>query len=71
MSIYPTPRPTRTGIDALRRLAQTACTLLARYNTIIKAILPADRHVYVDALNQACQDFLENVPDPGKPNRPS
>lgn len=56
--------PYRTGLTTIRLLLRKICDLLTTYDQVIKSVLPAPQHVYVDALKQACEDFLENTTNP-------
>lgn len=56
--------PKRTGVPTLLVLARNTCRLLALFTPTIKAHLEVSRHVYVDALNQACADFVDNIDHP-------
>lgn len=56
--------PYRTGLTTIRLFTQKICTLIVRYDRVIKTILPPDQHVYVDALNKACSDFIEFTDNP-------
>lgn len=56
--------PYRTGITSLKKLAKKTCKLLTLFIPLIKANIPPAQHVYVDALNQACADFVQFVDNP-------
>ena len=51
----------RTGLRTLHALIKKACQLFADYGFILYQIVPADKHVYLNALSQACTDFVVNV----------
>jgi len=56
--------PRKRGLPTIHALLKTICRLLTTYMVVIKAILPPEQHVYVDALEQACNDFVLNVSNP-------
>ena len=56
--------PYRTGLTTIRFLLEKVCKLLVTYDRVIKEVLPAPQHVYVDALLQACRDFIDNTDNP-------
>lgn len=56
--------PYRTGLTSIRLFLTQVCRLLTQYNTVIKGVLPPEQHVYVDALLQACNDFMEFTTNP-------
>lgn len=56
--------PYRTGITTVKRLLRKICEILITYNDVIKRVTPADKHVYIDALMKACEDFIIEVPNP-------
>lgn len=56
--------PYRTGVPSILKSAQLICRLLAAFTPIIKEFLAEEKHIYVDALNVACQEFVDNVPPP-------
>lgn len=56
--------PFRTGVPTLLRLAQIMCSILATFTPVIKAHLDSAKHIYVDALNAACSDFVSNIEHP-------
>lgn len=51
----------KLGIRAIHKLAKKLCLLFATFTPVAKAIIPQDKHVYWDALNQACSDFVLNI----------
>jgi len=61
--------PRRTGADTFRKLLFAVCGLLAVWGPTMKQFLPEDRHVYIDAVNQACSDALANIPNPNQNGR--
>jgi predicted HD phosphohydrolase len=63
MAIY-TRVPRKRGLPAIHQLIKTVCRLMTKYMVVIKAILPEAQHVYVDALEQACNDFTQFVGNP-------
>lgn len=56
--------PYRTGLTTIRLLLSRVCRLLVTYEQTIYAVLPPEQHVYIQALNQACNDFLLNTDNP-------
>lgn len=56
--------PYRTGITTVKKLLRKICDILITYNTVIKSVTPANKHIYIDALMQACEDFITEVPNP-------
>lgn len=56
--------PRKRGLPAIHRLLRKMCQLLLDFKPIILAILPEEQHVYVNALEQACNDFVLNVSNP-------
>lgn len=56
--------PYRTGIPTIRLLLEKVCSLITKYRQVIYAVVPPEKHIYVDAVMKACEDFLENVPHP-------
>jgi hypothetical protein len=56
--------PYRTGIPTIKLLLERVCSLLVRYEDVIKLITPTEKYVYVEAIMQACKDFILNVPNP-------
>lgn len=51
----------RTGLRTLHRLLRHVCRLFATFSIPLYAVVPADKHVYLDAVRQACDDFVLNV----------
>jgi len=56
--------PYRTGLPSIRRFLKIVCNLVAKYDTVIRDVLPPAQHVYLDALETACNDFLQNTDNP-------
>lgn len=56
--------PFRTGVPTVLQAARIICRILAVFTPVIKEFLDSDKHVYVDALNVACSEFVDNVPPP-------
>jgi len=56
--------PYRTGITTIKLLLEKVCSLLVKYEEIINLVVPPAQHVYVEALSQACKDFILNVDNP-------
>lgn len=54
----------RTGLRTLTQLVVKMCQIFATFSTVLYAVVPADKHVYLDALDQACSDFNANVNTP-------
>lgn len=55
---------TRTGLRTLYNLVKKVCQIFGRWSALIYQVVPADKHVYLDALSAACDDFVSNVPVP-------
>lgn len=51
----------RTGLRTIHNLARHLCRIFATLSIPLYAVVPNDKHVYLDALNQACSDFVLNV----------
>lgn len=64
MASWNSTTPYRTGVPTLLKLCRVICRLLAAFSPIIKEHLSEDAHVFVDALNVACAEFVDNVPAP-------
>jgi len=56
--------PYRTGITTIKLLLEKICSLLVKYEEVINLVVPPAQHVYVEALSQACKDFILNVDNP-------
>lgn len=56
--------PYRTGVTTIKFLLRKVCDLLLRYGDVIRGFTPTDKHVYIAALMQACEDFQTNIPNP-------
>jgi len=56
--------PYRTGITSVKILLRKICSILTAFKPVMYAVLPEAQHVYVDALEQACNDFILNVSNP-------
>jgi len=56
--------PYRTGITTIMLLLRKICEVIVSYKHIMLQILPEPQHVYVEALEQACNDFILNVSNP-------
>lgn len=56
--------PYRTGVPSTIKYAGLICRLLAVFTPVIKEHLDSELHIYVDALNLACANFVDNVPPP-------
>lgn len=56
--------PYRTGLTTIRLLLRKVCELLLTYDAVIREVLPENQWVYVDALQQACNDFMLNTTNP-------
>lgn len=56
----------RTAIPSVRALLTKVCQLLALYGVVMRAVVPVEKHIYIDALMQACEDFINNIPHPSK-----
>lgn len=63
---WDTNTPYRTGVPTILDLAGKICRLLAAFTPIIKQHLDPSLHIYVDALNIACSEFVDNVPSPSE-----
>jgi len=51
----------KTYLPEAVEIAKRLCFYLIRYGATIKLFLPESKHVYVDALVQACTDFTAAV----------
>ena len=49
------------GIRTIYQLAQKICQLIVLFAPVIEKVVPADKKIYVDALNTACADFVLNI----------
>lgn len=56
--------PYRTGLTTIRKILTKVCQLLLTYRETIAHVLPPEQIVYVDALEQACNNFLANTDNP-------
>jgi len=56
--------PYRTGITTIMGLLRRVCAVLVAFKHIMLQILPEGQHIYVEALEQACNDFILNVSNP-------
>jgi len=54
----------RTGLRVLWNTVRKICQIFARWAPLIYQVVPSQYHVYLDALSQACDDFVANVPVP-------
>lgn len=54
----------RTGLRVLYDTVRKVCGIFARWSTLIYQVVPVNKHVYLDALSTACNDFVSNVPVP-------
>jgi len=56
--------PYRTGITSIKLLLRRVCNILVAFKPVMYAVLPTEQHVYIDALEQACNDFILQVSNP-------
>lgn len=56
--------PYRTGIPSILKLLKVVCLLITKYDSVVRTFLTTEKLVYWDALEQACHDFVLNIPHP-------
>lgn len=54
----------RTGLTTLLDLARKICQIIVTFGPVLRSAIPTNQRVYLDALNQACSDFVLNVDPP-------
>jgi hypothetical protein len=52
---------TRTGLRTIYTLLRKVCQIIAKFTPALSAILSPTQMVYLNAVNQACHDFILNV----------
>ena len=56
--------PFRTGVPSILAFLRTICRIMTVFEVIVKAHLREDLQVYWDALQVACENFMNNIPSP-------